>query len=255
MGIHLVNPSDLTFGTSVITPRWPYVLAAASPGIYGIPSITDEAIKRLDFDQIHERDVVGISIHTLNAARGYEIGREARRRGAWVVFGGVHASLYPDEPIEHGFAHSVVTGDGDRVWSDVLAHCADGNPRPRYNGGRVDGVAMATARWDLYPRDKYLWGAVQTVRGCPKHCSFCSVWRTDGQTPRLIPGPTVVQEIVALRRLGFRSILLSDDNFYPVTFTDLAMARRRQEPRHLEALQRVRAERFALMDHLRKVAR
>jgi radical SAM superfamily enzyme YgiQ (UPF0313 family) len=30
-----------------------------------------------------------------------------------------------------------------------------------------------------------MWASVQTVRGCPKHCSFCSVWRTDGQEPRM----------------------------------------------------------------------
>lgn len=60
-----------------------------------------------------------------------------------------------------------------------------------------------------------MWGSVQTVRGCPKHCSFCSVWRTDGQKPRQRAVDEVVREVVALRRQGFRFILLADDNFYP----------------------------------------
>ena len=70
-----------------------------------------------------------------------------------------------------------------------------------------------------------MWASVQTVRGCPKHCSFCSVWRTDGQKPRQRDVEAVVREIVELRRKGFRFILLADDNFYPVTLDDLADGR------------------------------
>ena len=64
-------------------------------------------------------------------------------------------------------------------------------------------------------------GLVQTIRGCPKHCSFCSVWRTDGQRPRQRGSDIIVEEIVQLRRMGFRLITLADDNFYPVTLADL----------------------------------
>ena len=74
-----------------------------------------------------------------------------------------------------------------------------------------------------------MWASVQTVRGCPKHCSFCSVWRTDGQKPRQRGADAVIEEIVELRRLGFRFIALADDNFYPVTLTDIKMAARRAD--------------------------
>ena len=74
-----------------------------------------------------------------------------------------------------------------------------------------------------------MWASVQTVRGCPKHCSFCSVWRTDGQAPRQRTADVVIDEIVELRRRGFRFIALADDNFYPVTLTDLAQARAAEE--------------------------
>jgi radical SAM superfamily enzyme YgiQ (UPF0313 family) len=253
MRIHLVNPSDISFGTAVITPRWLYVLAAATPARYGAPSIVDETLERFDLASVSRGDVVGISIHTGNVQRGYEVGLLARERGATVVYGGIHATLFPDEARAHGGAHVVVKGDGDLVWSEVLADCAADAVQPLYDGGRVRGEAFVPARWDLLPADRYMWGSVQTVRGCPKHCSFCSVWRTDGQKPRQRNSDDVVSEIVALRRRGFRFILLSDDNFYPVTLADLAMAARREDPRTLTNLRALREERFELMARLEQL--
>jgi radical SAM superfamily enzyme YgiQ (UPF0313 family) len=250
MTIHFVNPSDIAFGTAVITPRWLYVLAAATPAEYGTPSIVDETLEPFDPDRVEAGDVVGIGIHTANALRGYHLGGIARARGATVIFGGIHATLYPDEARERGSAHAVVKGDGDLVWPKVLADVRANTLAPTYDGGRVEGGSFVAARWDLLPDDRYMWGSVQTIRGCPKHCSFCSVWRTDGQKPRQRFVDDVVREIVALRRRGFRFILLSDDNFYPVTLADLAAAARRADRSQLENLKALRQERFELMEQL-----
>ena len=248
--VHLINPSHVSFGVAVITPRWLYVLAAATGTEWGDPVIVDETLDPVDMTAIARGDVVGIGIHTGNARRGYEIGREARARGAWVVYGGIHATLFPDEAREFGEAHAVVKGDGDLVWATVVADCLAGRAAPVYDGGRVSGDSFISARWDLLPKGRYMWASVQTVRGCPKHCSFCSVWRTDGQEPRQRGVDRVVQEIVALRRLGFRFIALADDNFYPVTLDDLAAARRRSDHTRLRELEALRQERFDLMAQL-----
>ena len=101
--------------------------------------------------------------------------------------------------------------------------------------------------------DKYMWASVQTIRGCPKHCSFCSVWRTDGQKPRQRSFQKVIDEIVSLRRLGFRFIALADDNFYPVTLTDLRLAREQKNFAKVEELTTIRNERFQLMEELAKL--
>ena len=252
MRVHLVNPSDLSFGTAVITPRWLYVLAAATPERFGTPAVVDETLEALDPTEISVGDVVGIGIHTANALRGYAVGRMARERGAFVVFGGIHATLFPEEARERGAAHSVVCGDGDLVWPQVLADCERGSPASLYTGGRIDANAFSSARWDLLP-DRYMWGSVQTVRGCPKHCSFCSVWRTDGQKPRQRRVSDVLREVVALRRKGLRFILLADDNFYPVTRADLAAAARRDDKRRLAELTTLRRERFDLMARLEQM--
>ena len=97
MRVHLVNPSDISFGVAIITPRWLYVLAAATPPQWGDPILTDETLEPFASAQVEAGDVVGIGIHTANALRGYTIGRLARARGAYVIYGGIHATLYPDE--------------------------------------------------------------------------------------------------------------------------------------------------------------
>jgi radical SAM superfamily enzyme YgiQ (UPF0313 family) len=253
MAVFLINPSDHSFGTAVITPRWLYVLAAATPPSFGDPVIVDETLEQLTPSSIQPGDFVGIGIHTGNALRGYEVGRLARDRGAWVVYGGIHATLYPEEALERGNAHSVVKGDGDVVWGEVLGACLRGNPKEIYEGGRIDADQFVPARWDLLPPDKYMWASVQTVRGCPKHCSFCSVWRTDGQRPRQRSFESVIEEIVQLRRMGFRFIALADDNFYPVTLTDLRLAREQKNYAKLAELEQIRSDKFALMAELAKL--
>src|SRR5439155_668199 len=174
-------------------------------------------------------------------------------RGAFVIFGGIHATLFPEEAMELGGAHAVVKGDGDLAWPRVLADCCNGGPKSVYAGGQIEASDFKAARWDLIPRNRYMWASVQTVRGCPKHCSFCSVWRTDGQRPRQRASDVVVEEIVQLRRLGFRFIALADDNFYPVTLTDLELAARQNNGERLHELRRIRDERFELMARLAKL--
>ena len=250
MRVHLVNPSNESFGVALMTPRWLYVLAAATPRRCGDPILTDEMLEPSDPMRIAPGDVVGIGIHTGNALRGYEIGQQARERGATVVFGGIHATLYSDEAHDRGGAHAVVKGDGDQVWPRVLADCEAGRLQRIYEGGRISAGSFLQARWDLLPPRRYMWATVQTVRGCPKHCSFCSVWRTDGQQPRQRAVDHVLNEVRQLRRMGFRFIALADDNFYPVTLTDLAMADRREDKTRLHELQEIREDRFALMEGL-----
>jgi radical SAM superfamily enzyme YgiQ (UPF0313 family) len=230
-----------------------YVLAAATPREYGDPLLVDETLAQLDPETIQAGDVVGIGIHTANALRGYKLGKLARERGAYVVFGGIHATLYPDEAHELGGAHAVVKGDGDQVWARVIADCHSGAPNRVYDGGRVEGSDFVSARWDLIPRKRYMWASVQTLRGCPKHCSFCSVWRTDGQKPRQRMVDAVIEEIVQLRRLGFRFIALADDNFYPITLGDIALAERQGATARAQQLKATRAERFELLKRLAKL--
>ncbi|MGC2546987.1 MAG: radical SAM protein, partial [Silvibacterium sp.] len=136
MSVHLVNPSDNSFGTAVITPRWLFVLAAATPRSMGDPILVDESLEQLDVRTIQAGDVVGISVHTGNALRGYAVGRLAHERGATVVYGGIHATLFPEEPFERGAADVVVKGDGDLAWGNVLRDLERGCAKRIYDGGK-----------------------------------------------------------------------------------------------------------------------
>ncbi len=254
MRVFLVNPSDVSFGVAVITPRWMFVLAAATPARFGDPDPCRRDARRSSIPRPSRRATSWVSGSIPgNALRGYEVGRLARAAGAFVVYGGIHATLFPDEARAEGAAHAVVRGDGDLVWPHALDDCAAGAPKPQYEGGRVDGESFVPARWDLIERGRYMWASVQTVRGCPKHCSFCSVWRTDGQEPRVRTVDAVIGEIVELRRRGFRFIALADDNFYPVALKDLEQAARREDKSRLHELQAIRNERFELMARLAKL--
>lgn len=170
-----------------------------------------------------------------------------------MVFGGIHSTLYPDEAFEYGGAHAVVRGDGDLAWARALEDFQVGTPRRIYEGGRVGAGEFKSARWDLLPPDSYMWASVQTVRGCPKHCSFCSVWRTDGREPRQRASDAVIEEIIQLRRIGFRFIALADDNFYPVSLTDIRLAERQDDVARVAELRAIRSERFELMSRLARL--
>jgi radical SAM superfamily enzyme YgiQ (UPF0313 family) len=141
----------------VITPRWLFVLAAATPESAGDPILVDESLEQINPETIHAGDIVGISVHTGNALRGYQVGRMARARGAWVVYGGIHATLFPEEALGRGEAHAVVRGDGDIAWGKAVADCLAGNPQKIYEGGRIEGTEFLAARWDLMRPDKYMW--------------------------------------------------------------------------------------------------
>src|SRR5215208_8134006 len=78
MTVYIINPSHVSFGIGVITPRWLYVLASATPPAFGDPTLVDETLEVFDVSTISRGDIVGIGIHTGNALRGYEIGVAAR---------------------------------------------------------------------------------------------------------------------------------------------------------------------------------
>ncbi len=247
--VFLANPAPSAerIEFSFITPRALPVLAAVTPENHYVKKLrlVDQTIEEFPLDQLHPGDLVGISIHTFNAIHGYALAREVHERGATVIFGGPHASVFPQETLKYGDA--VVTGDAEELWPRVVEDHASGKLLETYQGGRVDADSFTPARWDLLKHDRYLVASIQTVRGCPKKCSFCSVWVQDGRVPRLRTNDGIVAEAQYLYRAGFRFIMFADDNFYPYTRDDIANARNPAERERLEAGM---AQRFDLLKRL-----
>lgn len=215
--IILVNPArKKNVGFSFIVPRWLVVLAEATPRKFGDPILIDETIQAFDSEIVRAGDVVGIGITTLNCLPGYHAVRQAKRRGATVIVGGIHATILPEEALEMG-ADAVVTGGGDVVWEKVVEDALAGKLKKRYDGGKVPGELLRPGRWDLLDTRRYMCPSVQTTVGCPENCSFCSVWVTEGRVPRQRPTDEIIAEVNQLARMGFRVVIFADDNFNPAT--------------------------------------
>src|SRR5690348_5240307 len=96
--VFLVNPSAATIGYSFLTPRWLFVLAGATPTeLLGDAVLIDECLERFDANLLRPGDIVGIGISTGNCVAGYRLLREAKKKGAIVIMGGIHATIFPDE--------------------------------------------------------------------------------------------------------------------------------------------------------------
>jgi radical SAM superfamily enzyme YgiQ (UPF0313 family) len=241
----LVNPAVNTMGYSVITPRWLFVLAQATPiELAGEPVLVDESVQPFDPGILNPGDIVGIGISTGNCLAGYRILGQAKARGATVIMGGIHPTIMPDEPLEKG-ADAVVTGNGDIVWAQIVRDALQGTLQRQYNGGRVPGEALLKARWSLLDPRQYMFPTIQTVAGCPENCSFCSVWVTDGRRPRQRLSAKIIEEANELYDLGFRYVIFADDNFNPATIDRI---RREPSAQIRKQLERIREERLRFFE-------
>ena len=181
------------------------ILAALTPPEWEV-SIFDENIQARDFEALPRPDLVGITAFTSQACRAYELAGEFCSRGVPVVMGGIHATMRPDEALTH--VDSIVTGEAERTWAQVLADFRQGALKPLYAGAHADMNTIPPARHDLLNGD-YACGAIQTTRGCPLSCSFCSVTAFNGHTYRQRPIEDVVREFAAIRE---KHVLIVDDN-------------------------------------------
>ncbi|NLV72495.1 MAG: B12-binding domain-containing radical SAM protein [Actinobacteria bacterium] len=216
MLLYLVNPSNplvsmsLNRGTYLSRFRlWKplglQVLAGLTPADWEI-SILDENLGPIDYETLPRPDVVGITAFTSQAPRAYKIAERFRVHGIPVVMGGIHATMCLSEADR--YVDSVVTGEAETVWAEVLDDVRSGSLKPRYDGGQAGMDQIVSARHDLLPRG-YAFGSIQTTRGCSLNCTFCSVTRFNGSRYRQRPIPEVVDEF---RSIPETRVLIVDDN-------------------------------------------
>lgn len=201
-------PEDSLWGQ--IYFRFPYLaltILAALTGEEWKISIIDENVDAIDFSDLP--DLVAISIMTPLSKRGYEIADAFRGKGVSVVLGGIHPTMMKDEAKTH--ADSVVMGEAEETWPLVLSDFKRGNLQPFYESANFCSLdKLAVPERNLLNRKGYFFtNTVQTTRGCPFDCVFCSVTSFYGRTYRVRPVENVISEIGQMEK-GF--LFFVDDN-------------------------------------------
>ncbi len=216
MKLYLINPSNpLVSIVKIKESSWNryrvwkplslMVLAGLTPPEWGI-SILDENLSAPDYTDMPRPDLVGITAFTSQVNRAYEVAAYYRSIGVPVIMGGIHATMCLDEVMER--VDSVVTGEAESVWAQVLEDVRHGRLKRLYEGGLADKKNISFARHDLLPA-KYAFGAIQTTRGCPLNCNFCSVTAFNGAHYRQRPISDVIEEFQLIPE---KRVLVVDDN-------------------------------------------
>jgi radical SAM superfamily enzyme YgiQ (UPF0313 family) len=183
------------------------VLAALTPASDEV-IYTDDVVRPFDIERdVKDVDLVAISVDSKTARRSYEIARAYRERGVKVVLGGIHPTALPDEAL--AFADAVVVSEAEELWPQLLADFKSKRLKRLYKGPLPNLGGHPNARRDLFTSKKYVpFQVVQTMRGCPYPCEFCSVSTANGTSMRFRPVDEVLGE---LRQLG-KLIMFGDDN-------------------------------------------
>jgi radical SAM superfamily enzyme YgiQ (UPF0313 family) len=189
-------------------------VAGATPPDWAV-TIIDEKAEPIDFSR--PADLVGVTGMTPAINRAYEIADTFRARGVPVVMGGIHVSMMPDEALKH--CDAVVIGEAEGLWPRLLSDFRRGELRRRYRHEEFPSLSqLGSPNWSLYDGKRYLpFHCVETSRGCPHGCDFCSVTNYFGGCYRTRPPEEVEEEIRGLRPFEGRFILKNvvffvDDN-------------------------------------------
>jgi len=217
----LINPKSRYKGlgdygtTSYPLLNLPYI-AALTPDYYQI-AVIDENIKPFEFQ---EADIVGITAFTSTVNRGYEIAQIYRKKGIPTVMGGIHVSMLPEEALN--YCDAVVIGEAEGAWPRLLEDFETGTLKKQYRGSWIDLAHLPLPRRDILQNQYYSWGGIQTSRGCPMNCSFCSVTAFNGRRFRRRPIEAVIHE---LEQIPQKKVMITDDNIIGYSKEDRDWAR------------------------------
>jgi radical SAM superfamily enzyme YgiQ (UPF0313 family) len=188
------------------------LLAALTPPDFEI-TLLDEQTDAIDFDASY--DLVAITTLTPLATRAYQIADEFRKRGVWVVLGGLHITLFPEEAQQH--ADTICIGEAEGIWPEFLRDFVRKQAKPVYRAYQnLDLSQSVIPRWDLLRPRRYRFFSIQASRGCKYNCDFCTVRSMYGPT-RYKPIANVIREVAEVKKHTLpRSdrFVLVDDNFF-----------------------------------------
>ncbi|MCA9257824.1 MAG: B12-binding domain-containing radical SAM protein, partial [Planctomycetales bacterium] len=178
------------------------IIASLTPDEWEI-ELVDENFEEFSY---RDADLVGITAFTSAANRAYEIAAKYRDRNVPVVMGGIHASMCKEEASR--YVDSVVIGEAEGVWEKLLDDASANVLKPLYRGAWLDPSEFRPPRRAVY-HEGYMFASLQTSRGCPMDCNFCSVTAYNGRRYRRRPPADILAE---LEEISSRFVFFVDDN-------------------------------------------
>lgn len=198
-------PLNLAYLAAMMPPDWERELVDET--IDSALDVRDELTSAFD-----GADLVALTSLTYQSPRGYKIAAACRKRGITTVMGGIHANAMPEEAMMH--SDTVVKGEAEAVWSQVLEDFERGDLKPFYDGGLPALDILGSVRPDReFCKQKYgyKYSSIVTTKGCPFRCEFCSVPGFQGRQFRERPVEDVWDEMQAT---DYEGLMLAEDNFY-----------------------------------------
>jgi radical SAM superfamily enzyme YgiQ (UPF0313 family) len=211
MKVTLIEPAMIKTKTYGEKPSWVLppltlsTLAGMTPPDIEVEAV-DDRIETIDYEA--SRDLVGISVKTFTAKRAYQIAAEFRKRGVPVVLGGHHPTLLPEESRRH--ADALVLGEAEGIWEALLRDAARRRLKPSYAAAAPPPLANLRVDHSVLAKKRYLpVTMLETTRGCPFACNFCSVTAFFGRGFRHRPPEEVVDAIAQVKSHAYFFV---DDN-------------------------------------------
>ncbi len=187
------------------------IVAALTPPDFELVYL-DENYEEIDFTVRY--DLVALSAMTQQATRAYELADTFRRRNVKVVIGGIHATVMENEAGEH--ADAVVIGEAENTWPALISDFVQGKLQRVYRSAApVDLTLSPRPRYELLKKYNYKMIWVQTTRGCPRDCDFCSASKVYGKAFRHKRIDQVLEEIRVIQGLWSHPFInFADDNMF-----------------------------------------
>lgn len=222
MKITLISPKQEKGLTNIsffkLPPQGLIQLAALTTPDWEI-EIIDENITPIPIDFDNPTDLVGLTAVTAQAQRAYQIAEQFKSRGVPTIMGGIHASELPYEASQ--YVDSVVIGEAETGWANILNDAKQARLRNIYNPTRPTSLEFCVqrkvqrtylARFSSYLPFNFRFAYLQTQRGCPHDCDFCSVTSFNGRKVRAVDQDYLLAQIEQEMEQGFDLLVFVDDN-------------------------------------------